>query len=372
MKRCPNCQKEFPDSMRFCQTDGTPLVEVAEKTPPPPPPDPYKTVVGGSIKMDPDLLEIPEQDPMKTMVSPISMPKPEVPKPPANDPFSSAPPKPESKPIAPPSQPKPSEPSLSPPNFGDSSSSPSRNVSSELPKDPPKFDSPSAPKSDPFNAPPPSPFGSSPFSNEPNKGGSPFDNPSSGSGSGSSPFDKPSSASSSSPFDKAPSPPPFKEPEQPKFSGGQQQSPFGSSPFDQPQPQTPFGQQNDPFNKPVQQNDWAPPPAPVASWQDQGLGANTPFQPPVAGAGGQNKTLAIISLVTGVLSIFCCGWFIPGIVAIVLGFMAKNKADQNPAEFGGRGLALGGMITGAISIILGIIVVILYVFTGALSQIGRF
>ena len=39
MKRCPTCQKTFDDSMRFCQTDGTPLVDDA------PPVDPYKTMV---------------------------------------------------------------------------------------------------------------------------------------------------------------------------------------------------------------------------------------------------------------------------------------------------------------------------------------
>src|SRR3954465_13014630 len=39
MKRCPTCQKTFDDNMRFCQTDGTPLVEDA------PPADPYKTMV---------------------------------------------------------------------------------------------------------------------------------------------------------------------------------------------------------------------------------------------------------------------------------------------------------------------------------------
>jgi serine/threonine protein kinase len=27
-KRCPNCRREYSDSMRFCQTDGTPLVEI--------------------------------------------------------------------------------------------------------------------------------------------------------------------------------------------------------------------------------------------------------------------------------------------------------------------------------------------------------
>ncbi|MCC7306699.1 MAG: DUF4190 domain-containing protein [Acidobacteria bacterium] len=81
---------------------------------------------------------------------------------------------------------------------------------------------------------------------------------------------------------------------------------------------------------------------------------------PISAAAGQNKTLAIVSLVVGILSIFCCGWFIPGIVAIVLGFMAKGKATNDPANYGGKGLALGGIITGAVSLVLGVIVVVLY------------
>src|SRR5437868_12536567 len=40
MKKCPVCEREYDDNMRFCQTDGTALVEKAE-----PPPDPYKTMV---------------------------------------------------------------------------------------------------------------------------------------------------------------------------------------------------------------------------------------------------------------------------------------------------------------------------------------
>ncbi len=115
-----------------------------------------------------------------------------------------------------------------------------------------------------------------------------------------------------------------------------------------------------PFVPPQPVAEWTPPPAPDASWQNQEIGANTPFQPPPAGVGGENKTLAIISLVTGILSLFCCGWFIPGIVAIVLGFIAKGKATSDPANYGGAGLALGGIITGAISLVLGVIVVILY------------
>jgi hypothetical protein len=39
MKQCPVCEKTFEDNMRFCQADGTALVDKVE------PVDPYKTMV---------------------------------------------------------------------------------------------------------------------------------------------------------------------------------------------------------------------------------------------------------------------------------------------------------------------------------------
>src|SRR4051794_28357104 len=53
MKKCPTCGKTFEDSMRFCQADGTPLVDdVAAAAEPEAPAveepafDPYATIVG--------------------------------------------------------------------------------------------------------------------------------------------------------------------------------------------------------------------------------------------------------------------------------------------------------------------------------------
>jgi hypothetical protein len=63
MKKCPNCQKEFPDSMRFCQTDGTPLGDpIAEA----PADDPLKTTV---VRQEDIFSSIPPADPFKTMVA---------------------------------------------------------------------------------------------------------------------------------------------------------------------------------------------------------------------------------------------------------------------------------------------------------------
>lgn len=358
MKQCPSCKKEFPDSMRFCQTDGTPLVEAAEQAPPP---DPYKTVVGGMIKMDDDLLQIPEQDdPMKTMVSP---PKMDIPK------AAELPKQQEEKPQE---TPRSSEQGNNPPptNFGEQKQTPPANVSSSPTSgsEPPKKSEP-APPPKPFNETPKidssqksdSPFGSpftskesdqsdSPFGKPPSfSGGSPFDKPTGSPGS--SPFDKPSNAQQSSPFDKSP-PPPYKEPEP---FGAKQPPPFGGSPFDQPQ--TPFNQPKEPINEPFQQNEWTPPPAPVAGWQDQRLGSDTPFQPPAAG--GQNNTLALVSLVLGILSFVCLGIF-AGIPAIITGYMQRNNIQKNPAEYGGGGMAMAGMILGGINVVLTVVVFVIY------------
>ena len=96
MKKCPTCEKTFEDSLRFCQTDGTPLVDDAPAI------DPYATIVSSAVSDAPaeemvespaaedvgiesveaepipearlsaiaepdEVLDLPEPDPMKTM-----------------------------------------------------------------------------------------------------------------------------------------------------------------------------------------------------------------------------------------------------------------------------------------------------------------
>jgi hypothetical protein len=343
MKKCPTCDKTFDDNLRFCQTDGTPLITVAETAAKDPyktmvasqdeiaaalPIDPFATMVGGMPLKDEDeeeVLELPDkpqppktpvfsQEDIKTQIqrSEPSSAKDEPPPSPFGSPPPSYPPPIKSSgdlDFAPPAPPKFNEPSVHPPSFGGESSEES--------------------SGDEESAPPYTPASQSPF-------------------------DKPANPPIPSPFDKSmppgyhpPTTPPFAEPEKPFGTG---QDAFNQTPFGEPQP--------------LEQASWSPPPAPDAGWQNQEIGQNTPFQPPVAGGSGQNQTLAIVSLVLGILSIPCCGFIIFGIAALVTGFMAKGKAEQNPNEYGGRGLALGGMIIGAITIILGIIANIVYVFSG--------
>ena len=117
--------------------------------------------------------------------------------------------------------------------------------------------------------------------------------------------------------------------------------------------------------------EWNPPPVPDAQWQGQQIGSNTPFQPPPAGT-GQNKTLSLISMILGILGLtVCCGSFIVSGAAIVLGFMGRSKANQDPNQYGGSGMAMAGIITGIIGLIGGLLV---WLFYGSLilSSGGRF
>jgi hypothetical protein len=371
MRKCPNCDKTFDDSMRFCQTDGTPLVDFVES----PAEDPLKTTIVRQEELasvipaeDPfkssaidsvpkedsgDLLQLPEEfDPMKTIVSR------EEPKPVFESPSSFDTPKIEDKPndFTAPEPPRFSEPSLSPPNFGDMSAPQSFDAEKESEEPPPTAIY--MPESKPFSQESSTPVSSSPF-----------DTPKQ------SPFDAPIP----SPFSDPPKPqtPVFKEPE-PAFSSPQSSpfdqpsnSPFNqpaSSPFDAP---SPFGggqmeQQNQGFNQPVQNSDWNPPAPPVSNWQDQGLGANTPFQPPASGV-GQDQTMAIISLVCALAGFATC---ITAPVGLVLGYMARKKAQENPQQYGGEGLAMAGMIIGGILTLLFVLVILLYalIIFGAIAS----
>jgi type IV pilus assembly protein PilA len=63
--------------------------------------------------------------------------------------------------------------------------------------------------------------------------------------------------------------------------------------------------------------------------------------------------LAMWSLILGVLSIFTLGCLgIGPLVAIVLGIVALVKVSNAPAEYGGKGMAIGGLVTGALSLVL--------------------
>jgi hypothetical protein len=72
------------------------------------------------------------------------------------------------------------------------------------------------------------------------------------------------------------------------------------------------------------------------------------------------KGLAIASLVLGIVSIPTLGLLgIGAITAIVLGSIALNRVKKEPAIYGGKGMAIGGIITSVVGLMLTAVIVII-------------
>jgi hypothetical protein len=287
MKKCPTCGKEFEDSMKFCQLDGTSLETVAEEAPF----DPYATMV--SIPSKPAETTLPEMD----VLPPL-----------------------EADPVEPASTSSTTQDDvldLSEPDPLKTMMVSSDELQQAMAADEPRSEEPPAmPTPDAYITPE---------------------------------VEDPSEPSFG---DAAPPPSPFSEPEQQKSS-----EPVWDEAATIMQPPV-----NVPFDPPAPVQEWTPPPVPDASWQDQQIGSTTPFQPPPAGVGGQNKTLPIVSLVLGIASICCYVSPLTGIAAIITGMLGLKNIKNDPNTYGGKGLALAGIICGAVFLLIGIVYYILLIF----------
>ena len=105
------------------------------------------------------------------------------------------------------------------------------------------------------------------------------------------------------------------------------------------------------------------------------FGPQMPMGPGFAPQGSQNG-LAIASLVVGILALpttCCCSILsLPlGIAACVMGGIALSKIKAAPQIYGGKGLALGGAICGAISILMAIVFLALGMGQALVDQYSR-
>jgi hypothetical protein len=90
-----------------------------------------------------------------------------------------------------------------------------------------------------------------------------------------------------------------------------------------------------------------------------GMGTPPPMgSPPPMGGGipqygqpAQTNSNATISIILGVLSIFLCGIF-TGVPAIILGLKSRKEIAASDGRQTGDGIALGGVITGAIGTVI--------------------
>ena len=102
--------------------------------------------------------------------------------------------------------------------------------------------------------------------------------------------------------------------------------------------------------RPTNESNWSSvnPPAPRTNSQ---MSPNSAFNAPALMI-VQNQTLPIISLALGVFSLvlgFCCFAGFPlGAAALITGFLGLNNFNRDSTRYGGRALAIGGMITGGI------------------------
>jgi hypothetical protein len=64
----------------------------------------------------------------------------------------------------------------------------------------------------------------------------------------------------------------------------------------------------------------------------------------------RSTLLATTSLILGILSIVLCLGPVLGIPAVIWGHIALRRAKNKPAQFGGGGLAIGGLVTGYLGI----------------------
>jgi hypothetical protein len=335
--------------MRFCQTDGTPLVDDA-------PADPYKTMVAS------------REDIQAALNAPAQ----------SNEPAQAGIGAPEDEPLEIPSNPPPSSPAS---EFETKLAGRDDAQVIEIPPlneapqpEPPKFNEPSAP-------PPPS-FGdrtpASPFSTPGSSGAGDFPTtppiPSPFSAPKATSFEPPAAPYSSKP---EPTPPAEEEDEKTYFepaqapqSYGEPEPPLATPQYAEPEPApaqqfNPFNQQSAPQSSPMTESDWAPPPSPVQS--SPVMSSTTPG----AGSAKVNQTLPIVSLVLGIISL-CC-WVSPltGIIALITGYLGMKNANASPSQYGGKTLAMIGMILGGIFFLIGVAYWVFVIFFNGAALLMR-
>lgn len=105
----------------------------------------------------------------------------------------------------------------------------------------------------------------------------------------------------------------------------------------------------------------------MSAWQSPSMQPTPAFSQPL-NLRGQDQTLPTVSLILGILSVIfvCCyGGIYFGIPALIVGYLGLNNTNKNPSQYGGRGLAIAGLILGTISI-LSVLAIILLAIIGNL------
>ncbi|MFF5230120.1 DUF4190 domain-containing protein [Dactylosporangium sp. NPDC000521] len=147
-----------------------------------------------------------------------------------------------------------------------------------------------------------------------------------------------------------PQPDPYAQPQQPAY-----QDPYAQP--QQPAYQDPYAQQPPVSGTPYPTSGGG---YPTSGGAYPPAGYGTPgYQQPGYGGQQPQNTLGLLALIFGILSVvlFCCIGVLAGPAAIVCGYLGQQKVKQGLANNGG--MALAGMITGAVGTVLSIGYIIL-------------
>lgn len=113
------------------------------------------------------------------------------------------------------------------------------------------------------------------------------------------------------------------------------------------------------------QTNWDPQYAPPAVWPgNQQQQMTPPTFGQLQGSSQPNQSLAIISLSLGISSLvvgWCCSLgLLLSPAALVTGLIAISQIKKDSNRYGGRGFAIGGIVTGAIFLAVYILFIIIY------------
>lgn len=115
------------------------------------------------------------------------------------------------------------------------------------------------------------------------------------------------------------------------------------------------------YNQPP---NYGPPPPPPGGGYGPPPGG---YGPGYGGQAPSNSVMAIISLVTGILGVICCGSWIFAIAALILGFLARKEIAESGGMKTGGGMATAGLVLGAIGIVISLVWTILWIATGSFN-----
>lgn len=111
----------------------------------------------------------------------------------------------------------------------------------------------------------------------------------------------------------------------------------------------------------------APKPPPPYGWANESPPAWTPPPPPAPFRGvtrPAQQGMAVASLIFGLISVtfgWLCGGPIFGLLAVVLGAVALTQIKKNPQQHTGKPIALVGVITGGISLLVNLAIIAFWI-----------